>query len=174
MCWAYESRRRPRSHRQSRMCVAKSSQPQGMASVLRQSPVLKQRAHPVNQCPKKRYPIERARSAHSGRLENGILSGLYLGSGRVRGGDQYLVTSRRIIPSKEVAMALAPIDDLFSHRLRQAYTRSTPGGTSSTDILRRRYRVTHYVMGVFKWFTPRMKIAHKHRLNSSHLNHMSR
>lgn len=64
-------------------------------------------------------------------------------------------------------MALAPIDDLFSHRLRQAYTRSTSTGTSSTEILRRRYRVTHYVMEVFKWFTPRMKTFYKRSLNTS-------
>ncbi len=43
-------------------------------------------------------------------------------------------------------MAIAPIEDLFSHRLHQAYNRSTLAETSFANIL----RLAHYVMQMLK------------------------
>lgn len=55
--------------------------------------------------------------------------------------------------SKEIFMAIAPIEDLFTDRLHQAHIRSMLAPSSS--ILR---RVVQFVVDVVKWFVPSMKI----------------
>jgi hypothetical protein len=59
---------------------------------------------------------------------------------------------------KEIAMAIAPIEDLFTDRLHQAHNRSMLAGGPSSTILRRNLRVIHFIVGVLKWFVPSMKV----------------
>ena len=59
---------------------------------------------------------------------------------------------------KEIAMAIAPIEDLFTDRLHQTHNRSMLAGGPSSTILRRNLRVVHFIVDVFKWFVPSMKV----------------
>jgi hypothetical protein len=54
-------------------------------------------------------------------------------------------------------MALAPIEDLFTHRLHQAYKRSMRAADSSRNIFRRRYKVASDVVDLLKRLVPGMK-----------------